>query len=228
MDLIRNENKNGKYLYLLVGFLLIISLISISLSNPQTNILNINNKDEVKDLLAAVDLIGYDTKITETEVNFHLNYLSKLDLYFPVLETNINLLDNYSINTGFGITDFYGNSLEYYLISANYKKVIKDSSNYNISVSLNKRIINNVNFKNRVVALRVLIERKFGKMMIGGGAECGIENGRFSNNNIAYNLKEDEDIKFVPILYIKLGFLNLMGEYCRGHFGIGIDVTIKL
>ncbi len=65
-------------------------------------------------------------------------------------------------------------------------------------------------------------------MMIGGGAECGIENGRFSNNNIAYNLKEDKDIKFVPILYIKLGFLNLMGEYCREHFGIGIDVAIKL
>ncbi|MEA3500373.1 MAG: hypothetical protein U9R41_05060 [Candidatus Marinimicrobia bacterium] len=228
MDLIRSKDKSSKYLHALGGFLLIISLISVSFSNPHTDILNINNKDEIKDLLATVDLMSYDTKITETEINFHLNYLSKLDLYFPVFGTNINLYDNYSINTGFGIADFYGNSLEYYLISVNYKKVIRDSSNYLISVSLNKRIINNINFKNRVVALRILIERKFGKMKVGGGAECGVENGRFSNNNIVYNLKGDEDIKVVPILYIKFGFLNLIGKYCRGYFGIGINMAIAL
>lgn len=228
MDLIRNENKLCKYLHALGGFLLIISLISVSFSNSHTDILNIHNKNEVKDLLATVDLMSYNTKITDTEINFHLNYLSKLDLYFPIFGANVSLLDNYSINTGFGITNYYGNSVEYYLISANYKNAIKDSSNYLISVAINKRVINNVNFKNRVVALRILIERKFGKMIVGAGAECGIENGRFSNNNITYNLKEDEDIKFVPIFYLKFGILNLLGEYCRGHFGVGIDVAIKL
>ena len=228
MDLIRDENKNGKNLHVLGLFLLIFLLFSSVFSNPHSDILNIKTEDKAKDFLATVDLMSYDTKVTDTEVNFHLNYLSKLNLYFPVFGANINLLENYSVNTGFGMIDFYGNSLEYYLISANFKKVIRDSSDYNISVSFNKRIINNVNFKNRVVALRVLIERKFGKMMIGGGLECGTENGRFVNDNITLNLKKDEYIKFIPIVYVKFGFLNLMGEYCRGYYSIGIDAAITL
>jgi len=228
MDLIRNETNNTKLFYILGVFLLILLLNSEGIADSQTDIININNKGEVEDLLATVDLLNYNPEVLETSVNFRLSYLSKLDLLFPVFGANVKLLDNYSIGAGFGIDDFNNHSIEYYLISANYKKVIKDSSNYNIVVSLNKRLINNVNFKNRVIALRVLIERNLNNIVVGAGAECGIENGRFVNDNIFYDLKGDEDIKFIPTLYINFGFLNLIGEYCRGHFGLGIDLSIEL
>ncbi|MEA1986424.1 MAG: hypothetical protein U9N76_02905 [Candidatus Marinimicrobia bacterium] len=228
MRLIRNENRIKRYFRILESFLLMLLLFGFSYANSITEILNIKNETQVKNLLSGVDLINSGTEVKGNCMNLDINYLSALDIYFPVFGANINLLENYSINMGFGFRDYYGNTLEYYLFSANFKKEIRESSKYDILISVNKRITNNKYFKNRVLGLRVLVDRNFSFLTIGGGAEFGIENGRFSNENISLNLADDSDYKLDSIIYCKVGFLHFIGKYSHGNYGVGVDVGINL